>query len=109
MSSNPPIAGAAGLSARGVEFPQPSVQQPFGWWLTFNDTDATASPSNRPSPKSTSSARGGFPRPGVPLAFDADAHGAVDAQDVEDTQHVRRWATKDDAPGHPLCERNDGL
>jgi hypothetical protein len=47
--------------------------------------------------------------PGVPLAFDADAHGGVDAQDVEDTQYVRRWATKDDAPVHPLRECNDGL
>ena len=27
------------LSARGVDFPQPPVQQPFGWWSMFNDTD----------------------------------------------------------------------
>jgi uncharacterized glyoxalase superfamily protein PhnB len=27
------------LSARGVEFPQPPVQQPFGWWSMFNDTE----------------------------------------------------------------------
>jgi predicted enzyme related to lactoylglutathione lyase len=29
----------AELSARGVEFPQPPVQQPFGWWSMFNDTE----------------------------------------------------------------------
>jgi predicted enzyme related to lactoylglutathione lyase len=27
------------LSARGVEFPQPPVEQPFGWWAMFNDSD----------------------------------------------------------------------
>src|SRR6266508_4802747 len=27
------------LAARGVEFPQPPVQQPFGWWSMFNDTE----------------------------------------------------------------------
>src|SRR5262245_50568080 len=27
------------LSARGVEFPQPPVKQPFGWWSMFNDPD----------------------------------------------------------------------
>ena len=27
------------LSARGVEFPQPPVQQPFGWWSMFNDSE----------------------------------------------------------------------
>ena len=29
----------AELSARGVEFPQPPVRQPFGLWSMFNDTD----------------------------------------------------------------------
>jgi len=29
----------ATLAARGVEFPQPPVQQPFGWWSLFNDTE----------------------------------------------------------------------
>jgi predicted enzyme related to lactoylglutathione lyase len=29
----------AELSARGVEFPQPPVQQPFGWWSLFTDTE----------------------------------------------------------------------
>jgi predicted enzyme related to lactoylglutathione lyase len=27
------------LSARGVEFPQPPIQQPFGWWSMFNDSE----------------------------------------------------------------------
>jgi predicted enzyme related to lactoylglutathione lyase len=27
------------LKARGVDFPQPPVQQPFGWWSMFNDTE----------------------------------------------------------------------
>jgi predicted enzyme related to lactoylglutathione lyase len=27
------------LHARGVEFPQPPVQQPFGWWSIFEDSD----------------------------------------------------------------------
>ena len=27
------------LSGRGVEFPQPPVEQPFGWWSMFNDTE----------------------------------------------------------------------
>jgi predicted enzyme related to lactoylglutathione lyase len=27
------------LTARGVEFPQPPVQQAFGWWALFNDTE----------------------------------------------------------------------
>jgi lactoylglutathione lyase len=27
------------LSARGVEFPQPPVQQPFGWWSMFEDPE----------------------------------------------------------------------
>jgi predicted enzyme related to lactoylglutathione lyase len=27
------------LTARGVEFPQPPVQQAFGWWSLFNDTE----------------------------------------------------------------------
>ena len=27
------------LSARGVEFPQPPVEQPFGWWSLFEDPD----------------------------------------------------------------------
>jgi predicted enzyme related to lactoylglutathione lyase len=27
------------LSGRGVEFPQPPVQQPFGWWSMFQDTE----------------------------------------------------------------------
>jgi predicted enzyme related to lactoylglutathione lyase len=27
------------LTARGVKFPQPPVQQPFGWWSVFEDPD----------------------------------------------------------------------
>jgi predicted enzyme related to lactoylglutathione lyase len=27
------------LTARGVEFPQPPVQQPFGWWSLFQDSE----------------------------------------------------------------------
>jgi predicted enzyme related to lactoylglutathione lyase len=27
------------LGSRGVEFPQPPVQQPFGWWSLFSDPD----------------------------------------------------------------------
>jgi len=27
------------LSARGVQFPLPPVQQPFGWWSQFEDPD----------------------------------------------------------------------
>jgi predicted enzyme related to lactoylglutathione lyase len=27
------------LTARGVEFPQPPVQQSFGWWSLFEDPD----------------------------------------------------------------------
>jgi len=27
------------LRARGVRFPQPPVQQPFGWWSLFEDPD----------------------------------------------------------------------
>jgi lactoylglutathione lyase len=27
------------LKARGVDFPQPPVQQPFGWWSMFNVTE----------------------------------------------------------------------
>jgi predicted enzyme related to lactoylglutathione lyase len=27
------------LTARGVEFPQPPVRQPFGWWSMFADPD----------------------------------------------------------------------
>jgi lactoylglutathione lyase len=27
------------LSARGVEFPQPPSEQPFGWWSMFQDTE----------------------------------------------------------------------
>jgi predicted enzyme related to lactoylglutathione lyase len=27
------------LSARGVEFPQPPVEQPFGSWSMFNDAE----------------------------------------------------------------------
>ncbi|HEY2956950.1 MAG TPA: VOC family protein [Actinomycetota bacterium] len=29
------------LSARGVAFPQPPVQQPWGWWSMFADPDGT--------------------------------------------------------------------
>jgi predicted enzyme related to lactoylglutathione lyase len=29
------------LSARGVEFPVPPVQQPFGWWSLFQDSEGT--------------------------------------------------------------------
>jgi predicted enzyme related to lactoylglutathione lyase len=27
------------LSARGVNFPRPPVEQPFGWWSMFEDTE----------------------------------------------------------------------
>jgi predicted enzyme related to lactoylglutathione lyase len=27
------------LSDRGVEFPQPPVRQPFGWWSMFTGTE----------------------------------------------------------------------
>ena len=27
------------LTARGVQFPQPPVRQPFGWWSLFEDPD----------------------------------------------------------------------
>jgi hypothetical protein len=27
------------LRARGVEFPQPPVEQPFGWWSLFADSE----------------------------------------------------------------------
>jgi predicted enzyme related to lactoylglutathione lyase len=27
------------LTARGVQFPQPPVQQPFGWWSLFADSE----------------------------------------------------------------------
>jgi predicted enzyme related to lactoylglutathione lyase len=29
------------LRARGVEFPEPPVQQPFGWWSLFQDSEGT--------------------------------------------------------------------
>jgi predicted enzyme related to lactoylglutathione lyase len=29
----------AELTARGVTFPQPPIQQPFGWWSIFEDPD----------------------------------------------------------------------
>ncbi|HZD03033.1 MAG TPA: VOC family protein [Actinomycetes bacterium] len=29
------------LTARGVEFAQPPVQMPFGWWSMFRDPDGT--------------------------------------------------------------------
>ena len=29
------------LSGRGVEFPQPPVEQPWGWWSMFEETDGT--------------------------------------------------------------------
>lgn len=29
----------AELSAKGVEFPQPPVRQPWGWWCLFNDSE----------------------------------------------------------------------
>jgi predicted enzyme related to lactoylglutathione lyase len=29
------------LRARGVEFPQPPVEQPFGWWSLFQDSEGT--------------------------------------------------------------------
>jgi predicted enzyme related to lactoylglutathione lyase len=29
------------LSARGVEFPEPPTQQPFGWWSLFQDSEGT--------------------------------------------------------------------
>jgi predicted enzyme related to lactoylglutathione lyase len=31
------------LTARGVEFPLPPVQQPFGWWSLFADPDGNRS------------------------------------------------------------------
>jgi hypothetical protein len=27
------------LSARGVQFPQPRIRMPFGWWSMFNETE----------------------------------------------------------------------
>jgi len=27
------------LTARGVQFPQPPVRQPFGWWSLFQDSE----------------------------------------------------------------------
>jgi len=27
------------LNARGVEFPQPPIREPWGWWSMFGDTD----------------------------------------------------------------------
>jgi predicted enzyme related to lactoylglutathione lyase len=27
------------LHARGVEFPEPPIQQPFGWWSLFGDSE----------------------------------------------------------------------
>lgn len=38
------------LSARGVEFPQPPVQMPFGSWSMFNDSEGGLSPWSRRSP-----------------------------------------------------------
>jgi predicted enzyme related to lactoylglutathione lyase len=29
------------LTARGVEFPEPPTQQPFGWWSLFQDSEGT--------------------------------------------------------------------
>ena len=29
------------LRARGVEFPEPPVKQPFGWWSLFQDSEGT--------------------------------------------------------------------
>jgi predicted enzyme related to lactoylglutathione lyase len=29
------------LRARGVEFPEPPVRQPFGWWSLFQDSEGT--------------------------------------------------------------------
>jgi lactoylglutathione lyase len=29
------------LRARGVEFPEPPVEQPFGWWSLFQDSEGT--------------------------------------------------------------------
>jgi predicted enzyme related to lactoylglutathione lyase len=29
------------LTARGVQFPQPPVEQPFGWWSMFQDSEGT--------------------------------------------------------------------
>jgi predicted enzyme related to lactoylglutathione lyase len=29
----------AELTARGVKFPQPPTEQPFGWWSVFEDPD----------------------------------------------------------------------
>jgi lactoylglutathione lyase len=31
----------AELRARGVEFPEPPVEQPFGWWSLFQDSEGT--------------------------------------------------------------------
>ncbi|MGH2451442.1 MAG: VOC family protein [Candidatus Limnocylindria bacterium] len=35
------------LRSRGVEFPQPPVEQSFGWWSTFQDQRAIGSHSGR--------------------------------------------------------------
>jgi lactoylglutathione lyase len=29
------------LRGRGVEFPEPPVEQPFGWWSLFQDSEGT--------------------------------------------------------------------
>ena len=41
------------LSARGVAFPQPPVQQPFGWWSMFGDTEGNRFALGQDEPAST--------------------------------------------------------
>jgi lactoylglutathione lyase len=33
------VAMHAEMAAKGVEFPQPPVEQPFGWWAMFADEE----------------------------------------------------------------------
>jgi predicted enzyme related to lactoylglutathione lyase len=33
------VATHAEMAAKGVEFPQPPVEQPFGWWAMFADEE----------------------------------------------------------------------
>src|SRR6266508_3775519 len=36
---DPNLPTSKELTARGVQFPQPPVRQPFGWWSLFADPD----------------------------------------------------------------------
>jgi hypothetical protein len=49
------------LSARGVEFPQAPVQQPFGWWSMFNDTEGNRFALEQTEPYVDVKRRGGLP------------------------------------------------